>query len=118
MAAYFLDSSAVLKLYLAEPGSNWVRSLVDQVTGNQITVATICGPEVVAAIACRTRGRSISTANAALAIREFQLDFATDFDLIEITSGIISDAMRLAERHALRGYDAVQLSAALAVHGA
>ena len=47
MAAYFLDSSAAMKLYLAEVGSNWVRSPVDRAAGTQITVTAICGPELI-----------------------------------------------------------------------
>ena len=32
---------------------------------------------------------------------------------IEITPTLLNDAMQIAEKHALRGYDAVQLAAAL-----
>jgi uncharacterized protein len=34
---------------------------------------------------------------------------------VGVTTDVLSEAMRLAERHYLRGYDAVQLAAALAV---
>ena len=32
---------------------------------------------------------------------------------VEITPALLTDAMDIAERHALRGYDAVQLAAAI-----
>lgn len=57
-------------------------------------------------------------ADASRLINSFRADFAREFDLIHITHGVIDEAMKLAERHALRGYDAVQLSAALAAHAA
>ena len=37
---------------------------------------------------------------------------------MEVTEQLTDSAMTLAERHALRGYDAVQLAAALEVHHA
>jgi len=37
---------------------------------------------------------------------------------VEASAAVVDEAMLLAEQHGLRGYDAVQLSAALAVEGA
>ena len=34
MAAYFLDTSAILKRYVLEAGSAWLRSLVDPLSDN------------------------------------------------------------------------------------
>jgi len=111
--AYFLDSSAVLKRYVAEAGTTWVRDLFDSLRANRIAVATITGAEIVAAVTRRARGGGIAAPDAAQVISEFRLDFSGDFDLIEISVTLIDEAMRLAERHALRGYDSVQLAAAL-----
>jgi predicted nucleic acid-binding protein len=38
------------------------------------------------------------------------------FAVVDIPPSVIERATDLAEKHALRGYDAVQLAAALAVH--
>ena len=57
MANYFLDSSALVKYYVTEPGSTWVRSLIDgedPVTGRPLhfmLVAEITRVEVAAGIA-------------------------------------------------------------------
>lgn len=40
----------------------------------------------------------------------------SEYVSLDITSGLIMDAMQLAETHALRGYDAVQLAAAVQVN--
>ena len=114
MPAYFLDSSAVLKRYVAEPGSTLVQNLFDPQRANRIAIATITGAEVVAAVARRARGGGIPARDAAQTINDFRSDLVSDFDLVEVSGGLIDEAMRLAERHALRGYDAVQLAAALA----
>jgi predicted nucleic acid-binding protein len=114
VAVYFLDSSAVLKRYVTEAGTSWVQALFEPASANRLAIATIAGAEVVAAVARRARGRSISSPDAATIIRRFRLDFSSDFDLIDVTSRVINQAMTLADRHALRGYDSVQLAAALA----
>ena len=113
MPAYFLDSSAVLKRYVAELGTTWVRSLFDPMRLNRIAVATIAGAEVVAAVTRRARGGGIAGQDASLIISEFRLDLSSDFDLIEVSGGLIDTAMNLAAVYGLRGYDAVQLAAAL-----
>lgn len=40
-------------------------------------------------------------------------DFASDYQVIEVTAALVTQAEVLAEKYALRGYDAVQLAAAL-----
>ncbi len=46
-------------------------------------------------------------------ITEINADFLRDFLLIEVSLSRVQEAMVLAERHGLRGYDAVQLACAL-----
>jgi uncharacterized protein len=43
----------------------------------------------------------------------FRRIFAKRFFALDLTGPIISEAIRLAQSHALRGYDAAQLAAAL-----
>ena len=49
-------------------------------------------------------------------LQDFQLDFARQYFIIEVSAGLVAEAASLARRHGLRGYDAVQLAAALEVH--
>lgn len=116
MAVYFFDSSAVVKRYVSETGTTWIIGLADPRTNNHIHLARITGVEVIAAIARRSREGSLSTDDAAIAIADFRSDFNTTYRTVEITSGLIAGAMRLAETYSLRGYDAVQLAAALEVN--
>lgn len=118
MAVYFFDSSALLKRYVREAGTAWVQSFFATGSSHRVAVATIAGVEVVAAIARRFRAGAIASADASQAIHRFSADFSHDFDLIQITPWLIDEAMRLAERHGLRGYDAVQLAALLAADAA
>ena len=115
MAVYFLDSSAVVKRYVSESGTAWILNLTDPVVSNQLHLVRITGVEVVSAITRRTRGTSLSITDAATALSDFRYDFSRAYRIVEITASLIGHAMQLAETHALRGYDAVQLAAALDV---
>jgi predicted nucleic acid-binding protein len=116
LATHFFDSSAAVKRYVRETGSGWVLGLVGPSSGNRNYVAAITGVEVVSAIARQQRAGHLSPTDAAAATTSFRHDFAREYQTIEISPGLIGAAMALAETHALRGYDAVQLAAALEVH--
>lgn len=113
MAAFFFDSSAIVKRYVVENGSSLVGNLANVKSGNIILLARITRVEVAAAIARRLKGGSLTNADAQNALALFQHDLTNNYFTIELTAGLLSEAMRLATRHALRGYDAVQLAAAL-----
>lgn len=113
MAAHFLDSSTIVKRYVRETGTVWVTSFFDPKTGSKLYAARISGDEVVSAIIRRTRSGSLSVQDAAKAIAQFRLEYTSVYRFIELTPPVIARAMSLAETHALRGYDAVQLATAL-----
>jgi len=54
---------------------------------------------------------------AAKSTVRFRRNFAARFVKSDITDSLISEAIRLSDRHTLRGYDAVQLAAALEANG-
>jgi uncharacterized protein len=116
LPAYFFDSSALVKCYIAEIGTVWVTSLMDPAARNRLHVARVTAVEVVSAIARRARSGSLSAAHAAAALALFRVDFRTRFHIVGIRAALVNQAMRLTERHFLRAYDAVQLAAALPVH--
>lgn len=116
MAIYFLDSSALVKRYINETGSAWVLGLFTPTLSNDFFVAAITGVEIVAAITRRARNGSVTAADAALVCNQLRSDLQTDYQVIEITEGIINSAMGLAETQGLRGYDAVQLAAGCAIN--
>ncbi|WP_152054212.1 type II toxin-antitoxin system VapC family toxin [Tautonia marina] len=116
MAFYFLDTSALVKRYVQETGTAWLQSFCQPAAGHTLFLARITLAEMVAAITRRERGGSIAPADAAMALADFQLDFARQYLPMEITAALIVQAAQLARTHGLRGYDAVQLAAALEVH--
>jgi len=118
MAAYFIDSSALAKRYVSETGTHWMQALTDPASGNSLYVARITLVELVAAISRRRKSGHLTPADAAAALSDVRADFASDYRVIEVTGALVDQAEVLADRHALRGYDAVQLAAAIQVNDA
>jgi predicted nucleic acid-binding protein len=118
MATYFFDSSALAKRYVTETGTAWVQSLADTAAGNGVYVARITLVELISAISRRKRNGDLTPVGAAAALADVRADFTSDYKVIEITAALIVGAEALAEKYALRGYDAVQLAAALQVNAA
>jgi len=116
VAAYFLDSSAVMKRYVQETGTVWVRAMTASGTGNFFYLARITDVEVTAALARRRGQPGLSVVQAVAALRQFRRDFGQDYRVVEITIALLQRAAQLADTHALRGYDAEQLAVALDVH--
>jgi predicted nucleic acid-binding protein len=116
VAVYFVETSALAKRYIAETGSVWLRTLLDPSTGCSIYVVRVTAVEMIAAITRRERGRTLTLTDAAAARQAFRSDLATAYQVIEVTPALANRAMLLAEQHGLRGYDAMQLAAALEVH--
>jgi predicted nucleic acid-binding protein len=111
----YCDSSALVKRFVNEPGAAWVRQLIDPSARNRIYVARITGVEVVSALARNAHLGTISPAGYSAALLWFRQEFVHRYQTIPISPTLIEEAMEMAERHALRGYDAVQLAAALRV---
>ncbi len=117
MAILFFDSSSLVKRYVAETGTAWVQELTDQAAGHRRFIAQITGVEMIAAVTRRLRRGDLAPAEAATALAEIQADFGRDYLLLEASLPRVREAMALAERHGLRGYDAVQLATALFLRG-
>jgi predicted nucleic acid-binding protein len=61
--AYFFDTSALVKRYAVEQGSDWVQSVaVDR--GSDIYIASVTTVEVTSAVARKLRGGHLSQVDA------------------------------------------------------
>ncbi|MHB8244716.1 MAG: type II toxin-antitoxin system VapC family toxin [Acidimicrobiales bacterium] len=114
----FLDSSAVVKLYAAEEGSDEVRRI------EAIAVCELARVEVPAAMWHKSRMGELEARDLRVLISEFEADwFGTDdelprFAVVSVTEEILEEAAGLCATHGLRAYDAVQLASALAARRA
>ena len=73
--------------------------------------------ETRAALASAVRIGRLSSSEAAAASTEFD-EIWSDLEIVEAGDEVVSSAADLADAHALRGYDAVQLASALAIRSA
>jgi uncharacterized protein len=108
----YLDTSSLVKLYVAESHSDSVRAQVDRAT--IVATSTIAYSEARAALARRRRERALNPAGFAAAKRKFEADWPK-YLTVQVTESLCKDAGQLAERFALRGYDSVHLACFLEV---
>lgn len=103
----YLDTSSLVKLYVAEAGSDVVRQLV----AGAVVVATsvVAYAETRAALARLRRERVLTAAEFASAKREFEKDWPA-YLALEVTDSLSRTAGELAERYGLRGFDSVHLA--------
>lgn len=109
MIAY-LDTSAVVKLYVEEAGSMTVRRIVQGAA--QVGTSRVTYAETRAAFARRFREHGFAAPAYKELVRSFEQEWET-YVRLDVTEPLIKWAGALAERHALRAYDAIQLASAL-----
>lgn len=75
-------------------------------------MARIAGPEAVSAFVRQTP----PLPKLPTVLANFEFDFHNQYQRLALTDSVIATAMKLAEVYRLRGYDAVQLAAAVELH--
>jgi hypothetical protein len=115
MPVYFVDSSGIAKRYIREIGSAWVSRILRPDRGAEVYVVRITAVEVVSAIARRVKSGGLGLDDGKHASASFKRDLRSEYNVVEITEALVERAVGLADKHALRGYDAVQLAGALEV---
>ena len=119
MALYYFDTSTLVKYYVAEPGSAWVRQLIDApdpASGQShhiILVAEITRVEVAAGLAAIERAGRIRRADRERAYRRFTSQLTQRYAIVSLVTDDLATAAQLTQRHPLKAYDAVQLAVAL-----
>jgi predicted nucleic acid-binding protein len=114
MPIYQCDSSGLVKRYVDEVGSDWVRAIVVPAAANIVSIADITRAEVTSAFARRTREGVITLDERDALIQIFQAHCATQYRIVPTQPLIIDLATELLQRHLLRAYDAV-LSASASI---
>jgi predicted nucleic acid-binding protein len=108
----YLDTSSLLKIYVAEDGSDVVRQELAGCAAAATSAVTYA--EARAAFARRRRDGTLTAAVFRAATRDFDEDWPR-YLVVEATMAVCRKAGELAERHALRGFDSLHLAAFLQV---
>ncbi len=111
MSLCFCDTSAIVKYYVTEPGSQWVWQLID--SGEPVFLVEITVAEVSAALGIMQRIGRISKRHRIQCWERFEKDCVRRYQLLPTHYRMIRTAALLCINHPLKGYDAVQVAAAL-----
>jgi predicted nucleic acid-binding protein len=121
MAVYYFDASAVVKYYVTEPGSAWVRQLIDAQDPDQgqalhvILLAEVTRVEVAAGLAVIERVGRIRRAQRVREYQRFTSHLIQRYAIVPVTTEDFGTAAQLTQAHPLKAYDAVQLAVALRI---
>ena len=109
----YLDTSSLVKLYVKEDDSPHVVNLVE---ASEITATSLIAyTESRAAFARRFREKAFSTREYKRLVSFFNEDWENYF-VVNVTKNLVLMAGDLAEKHGLRGFDAIHLSSAVRLH--
>jgi predicted nucleic acid-binding protein len=114
---YFLDSSALAKLYHDESGTQRVEAIA-LTPGNRISIARLATIELPSSFAIRVRSHLLTRAAGFISLQVFQRDLISNrFHVGPVSEGDFALAAALIERygleHRLRSLDALQLASAI-----
>jgi predicted nucleic acid-binding protein len=109
---YYLEPSALVKYYVTEPGSTWVRQVVDE-EANVLVSAEITIAEVAAALGVIARMGRISRRQRDAFWGRFTRDLLRRYEFLPTRRTIITRAAALCLKHPLRGFDAIHLASGL-----
>jgi hypothetical protein len=114
VASYFFDASALVKRYVREAGTAWVRELILR-ERPRIFISSLSGAEVVSAVMKKARTGELATDERDRVLRAFRDELARGYARIPPESLVIEGAMDLLTVHPLRAYDALQLASAMSL---
>jgi predicted nucleic acid-binding protein len=118
LATLFFDTSALVKLYVREPGTDRVLALAHPDTGNRLAILAIARVELRSAVRRRSREGDLDQAAADALLGTLNQHMASVFMVQSVNDAVIEEANRAIDRHGLRAYDALQLGGFIVARGA
>lgn len=100
----------MLKNYVHEVGSEWIKSLLSSEPRPTIYTSQLTIVEAHCAFARRLREGSISPELHAKSLSAFDFDTQYYYEISDVNTTIVATACTFAAKHPLRAYDAVHLS--------
>lgn len=110
MSIIYFDTSALVKKYVLEPGSDQIGS--HYARAEMVGTALITSPEMASALSRAVRMDKITADEASQSWRAFTKDYDMMY-LVDISQPLISRTSTLVWEYGLRGYEAVHLASYL-----
>jgi hypothetical protein len=115
LRVYYVDTSALVKLYVCEPGTQRMIKLADPSSGHTLAVLSLTRVEFRSAVRRRELSGDIPPDTAATLIARMEQHLQNLYLAQPVTEAVIEEAAALVDRHALRAYDAMQLAGCLSL---
>lgn len=112
MTTYYLDTSALIKRYVDEVGSDWVRATLSAQPPPSAVVVHLVIVEVTSALTRRVREGTLIPTEYTQVQNAFRSDCLHEYEIVTAVGDVIDQANRLLEKYPLRAYDAVHLATA------
>lgn len=115
MASYYFDTSALLKFYIQEEGSEVVADLMENIGSDGISILDITLLELRSAVRRRERQEDMSEREANRTIDKIRQDETSVYLVQSLDSSVTEEAIRVLDTHPLKTLDALQLAGCLVI---
>lgn len=111
----YLESSALVKHYVLESGTNSLNALiaVEESAGQLLFTSSLTFAEVHHAFVRKFKDKTVSRAAFDQTKRSFETDWTVGLTIVELGSNVLLFIPEMLERTNLRSSDAIQLASAL-----
>ncbi len=106
---YYLETSALVKLYVQEPGTERLLKIASS-KANQFALLALSQVEFSSALHRRQRSGDIGKQDVIQLLKSFDLHLRTRFLRQSVNDSVLDAALELTGRYPLRAYDAIQLA--------
>ena len=106
----YLDTSALTKLYVSEPGTGAVKEWVNE--AKAVSTSRVAYVEARAGIARKYREGEFSVGEYRSVLKDLEKDWR-DYLVVEVSEEVATLGGDLTDKHPLRGFDAIHLASAL-----
>ena len=110
MSYLYTDTSAFVKLYVREPGTDEMLRLASPSSGHTIYVLGLTRVEFRSAVRARACQGDLTVQTADALILRMEQHMRSLFRIQLVTDAVLEEAGALLDRHPLRAYDAIQLA--------
>ncbi len=110
IAPSFLDTSALVKLYIEEPGTAWMQKMAGAAAAGSLSVSAVAGVEIASAFYRLEQEGHLPRGGAAELLAAFRADLGWRYVTLPIDEAVLGTAIELIQVHTLRAYDSMQLA--------